>query len=93
MQCELDVVLDVGFGGLCRVEHAVRRAVGALAPHVANLVVNLTDDLASTLLENPLELRIAIAIHLAARRFMNAHISSAPFLPPCPLPKSQAVMQ
>src|SRR5687768_15867673 len=77
-QRELDVVLNIRFGRLSRVEHPVSRAVGALAADVPNLVLHRTHDLAAALFQNPPQFRVPFPLHLPARRFIDAHDESAP---------------
>src|SRR5260221_8745270 len=69
-QREFDVVLDVGFGGLRRVQHALAFARRALGAHVAHLDLNLVQDLATTLLENALQLGVAIPRHHLGPRLL-----------------------
>src|SRR4029450_7315062 len=75
---ELDVILDVRLGRLGRVEHAVGWAVGTLGTDVADLLVHGAHDLAAAFLEDVLELRIPIPIHLTSWRIIDAHM--IPFL-------------
>src|SRR4029078_6634833 len=71
---ELDVVLDVRFRGLGGIEHAVGRAVGPLGANVADLLVHSTHDFPAALFQNPLQLGVAVPIHLSARSFLDAHM-------------------
>ena len=71
---------------------------GLLAPFgadVANLLVHFAQNLATALLENPLQLRITVTGHLSARCLfnlgMNAHMNSAPFPLTCLLVMLQAL--
>ncbi len=72
---ELDVVLDVGLGALHRVQHTLVRVVRPFGSHVADLLLDLLHDLAAALLEDALEFRISIPVHLTAGRLMNAHMN------------------
>src|SRR5688572_17488279 len=71
---ELDVILNVRLGRLSRVEDAVGRAVGTLSTDVADLLVHGAHDLAAAFLEDVLELRIPIPIHLTSWRIIDAHM-------------------
>ena len=58
-QRELDVVLDVGFRALDRVEHLVQLAApGALGAHVAHLTLHFGLDFTTTVFEHPLQFGI-----------------------------------
>src|SRR4029450_3334515 len=90
---ELDVILDVRLGRLGRVAHAVGWAGGPLGTDRADLLVHGAHDLAAAFLEDVLELRIPIPIHLTSWRIIDAHMIPFLSLRPTRVIKSQAVMQ
>jgi hypothetical protein len=49
-------VLDVVLGTLGGIQNALVRVIGTLGPHITDLPLDLVHDLATTLLENPLQL-------------------------------------
>src|SRR6476661_6730741 len=51
-QRELDLVLNICFGALGGVQNPLGRAVGALGPHVPNLLLNLVHDFTPALFQN-----------------------------------------
>jgi hypothetical protein len=61
---QLDIVLDIGFGRLGGIQHALAFARRAHRPHVADFLLHFAQDLPPTLLENPLQLGIAIPGHV-----------------------------
>src|SRR6187401_1781373 len=78
-QGELDVVLDVRFGGFGRVKHALCLARGPIGPDVAHLLLDLVRDFTTTFLEDPLELGVS------RRRYVLCLATCLHDLPPSPL--------
>src|SRR6185312_4132405 len=61
---ELDLVLDVRLGALGGVEHTLNAAARALSADVTHPLLHLTHHLAAAILEDLLQLRVPVWIHL-----------------------------
>jgi hypothetical protein len=60
-QGEFDIVLDIRFRRLSRIQHALPLAETAFGPHVTHLLLHLGQDLATAFLEDLLELDVSFA--------------------------------